>query len=76
MSGFDTVGMSTVSAEELEQIDGGFAFALGVLAGIGSVVVGMEIGKSLDGGGGEPVPGLNQFLLGTRAIATAAGGRP
>ena len=72
MNGFDTVGMSAVSMEELEQTEGGLGLVF-----FAGVAIGYGVTKALmDDGGGEPVPGLNQFLLGTKAIATAAGGRP
>lgn len=65
-----TVGMSVVSADELEQIEGGYGIVF-----FAGMAIGYGVVKSLQEGS-EVVPGLGVFLLGTKAIATAAGARP
>jgi hypothetical protein len=67
MSGFNTVGMTPASMEEMRQTDGGLlVFFIGMAIGYG-VTKGLMGG----GGGGETLPGMDAFLAATKGIAAA-----
>lgn len=79
MSGFNMTEMSEMTIEELERTEGGVGpliLVVGGLLGMGGMVVGMEIGKSLGGGGGEVLPGFTQFHMGISAVSAANPPRP
>jgi lactobin A/cerein 7B family class IIb bacteriocin len=75
MNTLDTVGMSAVSANELEQTDGGILPFVVAAIVVGSAAISYGVTKSVMGsGGGEVLPGFNGFLASTKGIAAA--GRP
>lgn len=78
MNGFDAVGMSVVSTDELEQIDGGNPLLIGGLIGIGATVGGALVTKAImeGGGGGEVLPGFNNFVAAHIVLGAASAGRP
>jgi hypothetical protein len=60
MNELDTIDMNEVSAEELEQTEGGLAFFLGGLLGIGATIGGFVATKAILEGTGT----LNSLRVG------------